>query len=194
MLFDYIQNSKILGKLVHKAGSLRAKRMVRRIESFLDKKDTILDIGCGTCNTCEVLRKKGYAITPLDVQNRSFVRGIKPILYDGKKLPFADNAFDVSIILTVLHHASNPENLLKEAKRVAKKVIIIEDIYTNKIHKYLTYFFDSLLNLQFSGHPHTNKTDREWKKTFHTLGMKLHDATYKNSMLVFKHAKYYLEA
>ena len=167
--------------------------MVKKIQSFLDKKDLILDIGSGTCNVCEILSNKGYKITPLDVQNLSFVNNMKPVIYDGNKIPFNDNRFDKSLILTVLHHTPEPEKILYEAKRVSKKIIIIEDIYVNWLHKYVTYFFDSLLNLEFAGHPHTNKDDKQWKKTFEKLGLKLIDVKYNYSLLVFKHATYYLE-
>jgi len=73
---------------------------------------------------------------------------------------------------------------LLEAKRVSKKIIIIEEIYTNIFNKYLTYFIDSLLNLEFIGHPHTNKTDKEWKLLFGQLGLKLTDAKYSRTFLV----------
>ena len=114
-----------------------------------------MDIGSGTCNVCEILSKKGYEITPLDVHDLSFVNNIKPVIYDGNKIPYANNKFDQTLILTVLHHTPNPEKILQEAKRVSKRIIIIENVYSNWLHKYLTYFFDSLLNLEFIGHPHT---------------------------------------
>ncbi|MFH1451515.1 MAG: class I SAM-dependent methyltransferase, partial [bacterium] len=149
--------------------------MVKEIRSFLSKNSKILDIGSGTCNICEVLRKNGHDVTPLDIQNLSFTDSIRPILYDGIKIPFDDDKFDISLIITVLHHTAEPDKILEEAARVSKQIIIIEDIYTNVIHKYLTYFFDSLLNLEFVGHPHTNKSDKQWKVTFNELGLKLID-------------------
>jgi len=193
MLIQFLQKNKFFRKIIYKAGYARARDMVQKIQSFLDKKDLILDIGSGTCNICEILSNKGYKITPLDVQNLSFVDYMNPIIYDGTKIPFNDDKYDKSLILTVLHHTPEPEKILREAKRVSKRIIIIEDIYTNWLHKYVTYFFDSLLNLEFVGHPHTNKNDKQWKKTFEKLGLKLIDVKYNYSFLVFKHAIYYLE-
>lgn len=192
-LINFLQKNKFFRKIIYKAGKERAKSIVKGIEPFLNKKDKILDVGSGTCNICEILYKKGYDVTPLDIQNLSFVDNIKPILYDGNKIPFGDDKFDVSLILTVLHHTPKPEKILMEAMRVSKQIIIIEDIYTNVIHKYLTYFFDSLLNLEFIGHPRTNKSDKQWKATFNKLGLRLIDARYKRMFLVFKNATYYLE-
>jgi len=95
--------------------------------------------------------------------------------------------------LTVLHHTSHPEKIIEEAKRVSKRIIIIEDIYTNIFNKYLTYFFDSLLNIEFIGHPHTNKNDKELREAFNKFGLKIVEARYSHSFIVFNHATYYLE-
>ena len=180
MITEFLQKNKFFRKAVYRLGSLRAKNMVGQIERYLNKKDKILDIGAGTCNICEILIKNRFNVIPLDVKNLSFVDGIKPIIYDGDKIPFENDEFDVSLILFVLHHIPNSEILL-EAKRVSKKIIIIEEIYTNIFNKYLTYFIDSLLNLEFIGHPHTNKTDKEWKLLFGQLGLKLTDAKYSRT-------------
>ena len=194
MVIEFLQKNKFFRKIIYKAGKPRAQDMVSRIIPFLDKNDTILDIGSGSCNVCEILLKDGYQVTPLDVRNLSFVNNMKPVLYDGENIPFEDNKFDKALILTVLHHTPDPEKILSEARRVSSKgIIIIEDVYSNWLHKYVTYFFDSLLNLEFIGHPHTNKNDEEWKKTFEKLGLKLVDVKYNHSFLVFKHATYYLE-
>jgi ubiquinone/menaquinone biosynthesis C-methylase UbiE len=193
MLIQFLQKNKFFRKIIYKVGNARAKDMIDKIQPFLNKKNSILDIGSGTCNVCEILSNKGYKITPLDVRDLSFVNNMKPIIYDGNKIPFNNDKFDKSLILTVLHHTPEPEKILREARRVSKSIIIIEDIYTNWFHKYVTYFFDSLLNLEFIGHPHTNKNDEQWKKTFERLGLKLVDVTYNHSFLVFKHATYYLE-
>lgn len=193
MLIQFLQKNKIFRKIIYKAGNTRAQDMVSRFQVYLKKNDLIIDIGSGVCNVCEILSNNGYQITPLDVQNLSFVDGIKPVIYDGKKIPFDDDKFDKALILTVLHHTPEPEKILLEAKRVSKNIIIIEDIYINWFHKYITYFFDSLLNLEFIGHPHTNKNDKQWKETFKKLGLKLIDVKYNSSLLVFKHATYYLE-
>ena len=193
MIIQFLQKNKFFRKIIYKTGNARAKDMINKIQAHLKKDDLIVDIGSGTCNICEILLNKGYNIAPLDVQNLSFVNNLKPVIYDGNKIPFNDDQFNKSLILTVLHHTSEPEKILREAKRVSKRIIIIEDIYTNWFHKYVTYFFDSLLNLEFVGHPHTNKNDEQWKKTFEKLGLKLIDAKYNYSLLVFKHATYYLE-
>ena len=134
-----------------------------------------------------------YDVTSIDVKDKSKVKSVKPIVYGGKKIPFEDGSFEVSIIIAVLHHTEDPISLIKEAMRVSKCVVIMEDVYDNTFQKYLTYFFDSLVNLEFIGHPHSNKSDKEWKKEFKELNLKLVDAKYGKIWGVFNEAFYYLE-
>lgn len=193
-VINFIQKKKLLRRLIHLITEVRAKKyIVKIILTFLKKSDKILDIGSGPCNICRILRERGYNITPIDVQNLSIVDNIRPLLYDSVKIPFNDNTFDVALILTVLHHTPDPVLIIKEAVRVSKKIIIIEDIYNNIPHKYLTYFFDSLTNFEFKGHPHTNKNDEQWKSTFNMLKLKLIDFKYSYYLPVFKHGTYVLE-
>ena len=75
----------------------------------------------------------------------------------------------------------------------ASRIIIMEDIYSNSLQKYLTFFVDSLVNLEFSDHPHSNKTDEEWRELFRKNGLKLVDAKYHRFLLFFRQVTYYLE-
>lgn len=96
------------------------------------------------------------------------------------------------MLLTVLHHAEEPEKLVSEAKRVAKKVVIVEDIYDNVFQKYLTFFADSLVNLEFFQHPHNNKTDIEWRNLFTKKGFEIEDIQYRSLLFFFRQAVYLL--
>jgi len=153
----------------------RDERMAGLVLPHLSSGEKVLDIGCGLGRVTKIIKDKGYKVTALDVRDLSIVDDICPVIYDGKKLPFADNSFDVSLIVTVLHHTPDPEAILKEAKRVSKKIIIVEDVYKNVFQKHFTFFNDSLLNFEFFGHPHSNKDDLGWKETFEELKLTLLD-------------------
>lgn len=167
--------------------------MYKDIEKFLNPSESLLDIGAGTGNVDVILVEAGYEVVPLDIIDLTFTDKIKPVLYDGKHISFEDNQFDVALILTVLHHIEDPETVLLEARRVAKKIIVIEDIYYNTWHKYATYVMDSLLNLEFKGHPHSNRTDKQWKATFKKMRLKLPSEQSMKSFIVMRHKLYVLE-
>lgn len=192
-LIYFAQKIYPIKKLVYYVGSWRSYWYLPRIEKYLKREDKILDVGSGLCNTVELLKNKGYKIVPLDIINLSFVDGIKPIIYDGGKMPFGNDEFDIALIVLVLHHTKNPEDILKEAKRVAKKIIIVEEIYENIFRKYTTFIWDSVVNLEFLGHPHSNKTDVEWKKLFQKLKLELLFTDYIIDLGFLRAVTYFIE-
>lgn len=194
MDINKLQQNLIARKIIH---FLTNKRMLnhiwKRISKYISKSEKILDIGAGACNLEELLKDKIYDITPIDIQDLSFVDDIKPIIYNGSKIPFKNDSFDTSLILTVLHHTSNPDLILKEARRVSQKIIVMEDIYNNPLQKALTFVMDNISNLEFGGNPHSNRSDKEWKKTFKELNLELVEVRYDSFWLFFQSATYVLK-
>jgi len=190
---EYFHKNRLLKKIVYKFARARAELIFCSLKEFLKNEDTLLDIGCGSCNIIEVLNENNLNVVALDIKNLSIIHGIKPIVYDGKRMPFVDNTFDCSMILTVLHHTTQQKELLDEAMRVTKrKIIVLEDIYTNKIDRYVTQFVDSIINLELR-HPRTNRTDSEWRLFFKSLGLRIVNVRFPKRYLVFKPVLYELE-
>ena len=171
----------------------RAKNLSRTVSPYLNKDELILDIGPASCTVTEALLKQGLKVFPADIENFSIVDTVLPTLYDGHKLPFKDNQFGTSLILFVLHHTPDPAEILIEAKRVSRRILVFEDIVTSPTHKSLTAALDSLMNLEFYDQPHTNKSDEEWQSTFSQLGLKVLGREYKSSSVIMRHALYFLE-
>ncbi|MDZ7795293.1 MAG: class I SAM-dependent methyltransferase [Spirochaetia bacterium] len=169
-----------------------AQGKLNHIEGFLPEKSTILDIGSGKGAVSFALREKRYHVTSLDVKDKSLDPSLAPTLYDGIQIPFPDKHFDCGLLLTVLHHTPDPEAILKETSRVCRKIIIIEDVYSNCLQKYLTFFIDSLFNMEFFGHPHSNKTDAQWRSTFKHIGLSLEEARGRKLLLFFRQYAYIL--
>lgn len=170
----------------------KAQIKVKRLRSFYTSTSRILDIGSGNGALCYLLEKENLDITALDVKDHSIFNEISPIIYNGKLLPFENDAFDIVQIITVLHHIKDPEKIVKEAKRVGKKIIIMEDIYDNWIQKWLTFIADSINNWEFIGHPHSNKSDREWKAVFEKYALNLKATQYYNFLVIFRQVIYVL--
>lgn len=171
----------------------RDLEIVKKILPYLTTKDRILDIGSGSCRVCYYLQQKGFSITALDIKNKSQVSSISPIIYDGKKLPFSDNSFDVSLLITVLHHTQDPVTVLKEAKRVSKRIIVMEDLYEGIFQKYATFLMDSIYNLEFFNHPHNNMTEAQWKKIFTEFDLHLINEQKNDWWIFFTSGIFYLE-
>jgi len=187
------QRRRPIRRMIRLLNVPRARDLVKRIEGYLAGDDRVLDIGCGSCIISEILRARGLDITPVDVRNFSLVDAITPLIYDGRVLPFPDDRFDVGLLITMLHHIKDPESVLQEARRVCKRLVIVEDVYKNRIHKYVTFVADSIANGEYFGHPHSNKSDAEWRAVFERLSLRVLHAAYQQSSVVFSHATYHLE-
>jgi len=88
----------------------------------------ILDFGCATGNYCRRLKELGFECVGADV-NEAYIKsaqqkGVEAYLIKDI-LPFEDKSFDTVIMFELLEHIENPENILKEAKRVARKNILL---------------------------------------------------------------------
>jgi methionine biosynthesis protein MetW len=91
--------------------------------------DKILDVGCATGDYCIKLKKLGFECVGIDI-NQDYVEkarenGIEAHKMDANDLGFHDNSFDTLLLFEVLEHVRNPERVLDEAKRVARKNILI---------------------------------------------------------------------
>ena len=144
----------------------------RRIRPYLPAGHRILDVGSGKGGISRLLRRWGYDTVPLDVSDYSNFDDVRPILYDGRRLPFPDDSFGVVLLITVLHHIPDPDVILAEAARVSRRrIIVLEDTYYAIRKRRLLQLMDSIVNCEFRGHPHTNRTRREWRNAFARLGL-----------------------
>ena len=107
----------------------RLRELVARIAPHLRPGDRVLDVGCGGGQLGAALMAQapeGVVIVGLE----RFRRGGEPIevhVYDGGAIPFEDASYDVVILADVLHHENDPDYLLSECRRVAKRFLIVKD-------------------------------------------------------------------
>ena len=89
----------------------------------------ILEAGCGTGTT--LARLRGYETVGLDYSKPALAIAKhncgRAVLGDMKKMPFKNKEFDVVFNQGVMEHFSGSEfaKMMKEMKRVAKKVVVI---------------------------------------------------------------------
>ncbi|HEY3453462.1 MAG TPA: class I SAM-dependent methyltransferase, partial [Bryobacteraceae bacterium] len=97
---------------------------------------SVLDLACGDAfyslqfwdqsNPSRMVAADG-AFNALKVAAQN--RGSRPISFlvsDAHSLPFPDNSFDLVLVQSVLHHDDDPLHMLREAFRVAPRVLIHE--------------------------------------------------------------------
>lgn len=108
---------------------------------YIRKDSTWLDLGCGDGTTAKYIKKyfPDCKYIGIDVSQKSIEIARKRYgedniafdYYDGEKIPYEDNSFDIVFIACVLHHIT-PKNrplLLQECHRVLKlggKIIVFE--------------------------------------------------------------------
>lgn len=119
------------------------------------------------------LIQKKFRVTLLDVVDISMIPNHAATIYDGKRIPFDDDVFDVALLITVLHHIADPDATLREAKRVARRIIVLEDLVENIREARATFFADSWMNWQWFDHPHSNRSDAEWRRAFSQLDLRM---------------------
>lgn len=173
---------------------LRAGLKWRRLADYFNTSERVIDIGSGNGCLAELIQANGHEILTSDIRDKRANKDLPFHLIEELPLPFSDKSFDLCTLITVLHHTTNQIDILKEAGRLSKRILIMEDVYGNKLQKQLTYFTDSLVNVEFNGHPHTNRTHEEWLKLFRELNLKVVDLRTDSTLLLFTQNIYLLES
>ena len=148
--------------------------MLREFGMWLPSPGRVLDIGTGTGHVAEAIGATGLTIVGCDVVDLRMAV-VRFVLYDGGALPFRSNGFDAVLLVTVLHHvpAAQHNLLLAEALRVLRvggRLVVFEDTYRTGFERSLTAWQDSAMNLEFVGHPHSNRQLTEWRSLLGALG------------------------
>ena len=110
----------------------RVRALAENIEAMVPAGTrTLLDVGCGdgTLARAVVNRRPEIDATGVEISARPHT-AISVREFDGLQLPFADQSFDLVMLVDVLHHAEEPHTLLNEVARVAAKCVIIKDHLT----------------------------------------------------------------
>jgi ubiquinone/menaquinone biosynthesis C-methylase UbiE len=105
--YDELHREEQLRKLAVILGSIAIR-----------KDDLLLDVGCGTAFSQELLHCNYVG---LDI-SRSMLEGRKNVvLGDAGMLPFRSGMFDVVISVTAIHNFQHPGKALREIKRVGRR-------------------------------------------------------------------------
>jgi ubiquinone/menaquinone biosynthesis C-methylase UbiE len=88
----------------------------------------LLEVGCGTGHWSKFFSTKGYEITGIDISERMVtIARNKNIAHssfhvmDGHSMSFADNSFNITVAITTLEFAADPEVMIAEMVRCVQK-------------------------------------------------------------------------
>ena len=93
--------------------------------------------------------------------------------FDGRSIPYPDGLFDAVMLVDVLHHASDPLLLLREAARVGK-IVLVKDHFRNGFLAGPTLrFMDWVGNARHGvALPYNRWSKSEWDAAFVRLNLK----------------------
>jgi SAM-dependent methyltransferase len=136
--------------------------------------ERVLDLGAGEGHVTAALGRRGvYAV---DVG--CFRRAAVPYaVYDGRRLPFADAAFDTTLVLLTLHHCEPAEAVLDEAIRVTRaRLVVTESVYRNTRELFWLRALDGRVNrLRHGGRmrvPLAFRSPEGWESLFAARGLR----------------------
>ena len=154
----------------------RVRVLGRALADLIPENAIVLDVGCGDGSLAETVheQRSDVRVHGIDVLARRQTR-IPVTPFDGLRFPFFDNSFDIVTFVDVLHHASDPLRLLKEAKRVVRRAILVKDHLLEGTGAHVTLrLMDRIGNRRFGvGVPHNYWTPRQWQEAFDSLGLRI---------------------
>lgn len=145
--------------------------LVRNVAPLLKRGQHVLEIGAGSGRVSEGLaRATGAHLTLLDVVDYN-ASALPLRVYDGKRVPFPDEAFDLTLLVFVLHHNPDPRPILQEALRVSRGgLVIVENDVRGALRKTVTRWIDSIEPWRLGAPPcYCTKSAEEWLALFGTL-------------------------
>jgi len=87
---------------------LRKCEKIEEIQSGINSTGykKILDFGCGNGQNSIILTEMGYDLTGIEIVEHEYWKNIEAefVIYDGKKLPFNSEEFDIIVVFGVLEH------------------------------------------------------------------------------------------
>ena len=155
----------------------RASRKAGVLARELSSGWSVLDVGAGEGFTgMHLAARLGGEVKGVDVIRMN--RTAMPVrLYDGRRIPHADRAFDAVVLVYVLHHAEDAERVVREALRVSRyRVVILESTFAWAWERPVLRWLDRTANAIRSGgrmrdqDPHLHfRRHEEWLTLFQGL-------------------------
>ena len=154
----------------------RARVLADRLGALIPEGARVLDVGCGDGRLASLIQRRrvDLRIQGIDCLVRPRTH-IAVSQFDGRRIPYEDDSFDVVTLIDVLHHAELPEALLGEAARVARRAVVIKDVaMTGWLAGVTLRFMDRVGNARHGVRaPDSYWTLEQWRRAFRTVGLEV---------------------
>jgi SAM-dependent methyltransferase len=154
----------------------RRRVLAGLIGALLPPGSRVLDVGAGDGSVARLIQDQGDGVTieGIDVLVRPGT-AIPVLPFDGVRIPHADGAFDAVMLVDVLHHTRDPQVLLNEAARVARRFVIVKDHDRNGLLAGATLrFMDWVGNARFGvALPYNYWSREQWERGYAAAGLKV---------------------
>jgi demethylmenaquinone methyltransferase/2-methoxy-6-polyprenyl-1,4-benzoquinol methylase len=98
------------------------RRVVEALEGAPGRR--LADIGGGTGNYALALEREGWKPVVVDrspeMLAQAAAKGLETVLADAQRLPFDDESFDATTMISMLHHVEDRSAALAEARRILR--------------------------------------------------------------------------
>ncbi|MEH6626071.1 MAG: methyltransferase domain-containing protein [Motiliproteus sp.] len=155
----------------------RVKVLSQWLISLLPMNARVLDVGCGDGLISSLIKQKrpDLTINGIDVLIRNKTH-VPVSIFDGHCIPYESGSFDAVILVDVLHHTVEPNELLQEAKRVSSNSVLIKDHCQDALLAKQTLLFMDWVGNSHQGValPYNYWSERQWREAFGNLDLSVH--------------------
>lgn len=152
----------------------RVQVLSAMLANLLPDEGSVLDIGSGDgAIAAEIMRRKpDLHIEGIDTLVREGTL-IPMKAFDGVHIEAPDNSVDWCLLVDVVHHANEPEALLREAARVCRNGIVLKDhLRDGMMARETLRFMDRTHNARYGVNmPYCYWSTREWREVISALGL-----------------------
>lgn len=160
----------------HAVVDRRVQVLARHLAPLVPDGARVLDVGCGDGLLARAIveARPDLRVRGLDVLVREDA-AIEVEPFDGTRLPVDDDAYDVVLFVDVLHHTEHPHLLLQEAKRVARRFVLMKDhTRDGPLAGATLRFMDRVGNARHGvALPYNYLSEAEWRRLFREVGLEI---------------------